>query len=156
MTVMSPLYPRTSADVRDRVQPLPADGSLPGLSDWRWIHTPGHAAGHISLFRESDRTLLPGDAFCTTKQESFLAVMSQRPEMHGPPAYYTSDWNEARDSVQRLAALHPAVIAPSHGQPVAGEEAATALERLAANFDEIAIPEHGKYASKARASHGTA
>src|SRR5689334_1355971 len=31
MAVMSPLYPRTSADLGGRVQPLPADGSVPTL-----------------------------------------------------------------------------------------------------------------------------
>ena len=35
---------------------------MPG---WRWIHTPGHTAGHVSLYRDSDRTLLAGDAFVT-------------------------------------------------------------------------------------------
>ncbi len=85
MAVMSPLYPRTSADLSNRVQPLPADGAVPTLPNWRWIHTPGHAPGHISLYREEDKVLLPGDAFCTTKQESFLAVAKQKPELHGPP-----------------------------------------------------------------------
>ena len=42
---------------------------MPG---WRWVHTPGHTAGHVSLFRDADRTLIAGDAFVTTKQESAL------------------------------------------------------------------------------------
>ena len=65
MAVMSPIYPRTSADLTGRVQPMPVDGSVPNLPGWRWIHTPGHAPGHISLYQEEDRVLLPGDAFCT-------------------------------------------------------------------------------------------
>ncbi len=98
MAVMSPLYPRTSADIRGRVQALPADGSVPTMPGWRWLHTPGHAPGHISLFREADRVLLPGDAFCTTDQSSFLAVAQQKPELNGPPAYYTPDWDVRRES----------------------------------------------------------
>ncbi|MDQ2712543.1 MAG: MBL fold metallo-hydrolase [Acidobacteriota bacterium] len=115
MAVMSPLFPRTSADIRTWVQPLPADGSVPTLPGWRWIHTPGHAPGHVSLFREQDIVLLPGDAFCTTNQSSFLAVANQTPELNGPPAYYTPDWEAARNSVQALAALRPRTIAPGHG-----------------------------------------
>ncbi len=149
MAVLSPLYPRTSADIREHVRALPADGSIPGLPKWHWIHTPGHAPGHISLFRESDRVLLPGDAFCTTDQNSFLAVARQKPELNGPPAYYTPDWDAARDSVRKLAALRPLTIAPGHGAPISGEQVADQLEELARNFDQIARPEHGVYARPA-------
>ena len=62
------------------------------MQGWRWIFTPGHSPGHISLFRDSDRTLIVGDAFVTTKQESLMSVMTQRMEMHGPPMYFTPDW----------------------------------------------------------------
>lgn len=149
MAVMSPIYPRTSADLSGIVHALPADGSVPNLPGWRWLHTPGHAPGHISLFREEDRVLLPGDAFCTTKQESFLAVAKQSPELHGPPAYYTTDWDAARESVRTLAALRPLTIAPHHGLAMCGEEVPNQLSRLATDFDRIALPEHGKYVRRA-------
>ena len=148
MAVMSPLYPRTSADLSGRVKPLPADGAVPSLANWRWMHTPGHAPGHVSLYRAEDKVLLPGDAFCTTKQESFLAVAKQRPELHGPPSYYTPDWEAARTSVLELAKLCPRTIAPSHGLPMCGDEVADQLQRLAMNFDHIAVPDHGKYVQK--------
>ncbi|MBL8211902.1 MAG: hypothetical protein JNK87_14385 [Bryobacterales bacterium] len=35
--------------------------------------------------RPDDSTLIVGDAFCTTKQEAFLAVATQKPELYGPP-----------------------------------------------------------------------
>ena len=152
MAIMSPLYPRTSANLQGRVRELPSDGSVPTLPGWRWIHTPGHAPGHVALFREADRVLLPGDAFCTTNQNSFLAVATQSPELNGPPAYYTPDWDAARDSVRRLAALRPFTIAPGHGQPISGPYVASQLDTLAADFDRIARPEHGKYATGSRAS----
>jgi glyoxylase-like metal-dependent hydrolase (beta-lactamase superfamily II) len=147
MAVMSPLYPRGPIDIGDRVMALPADESVPGMPGWRWVPTPGHSTGHVSLFRDDDGTLIVGDAFCTTKQESFLAVATQRPELHGPPAYYTPDWEAARESVQRLAALKPNSIAPGHGQALAGPDAAADLSYLAANFDRIARPDSGRYAS---------
>jgi glyoxylase-like metal-dependent hydrolase (beta-lactamase superfamily II) len=145
MARMAALYPRQPIDLSGRVQPLPTDGSIPVLPGWRSVHTPGHTAGHVALFRDIDRTLIVGDAFCTTKQESFFAVATQKPELHGPPAYFTTDWDAARDSVRRLAVLDPAFIAPSHGQPMSGEATARALRELAARFDEVARPEHGRY-----------
>jgi glyoxylase-like metal-dependent hydrolase (beta-lactamase superfamily II) len=148
MARMSVLYPRGPIDLGASAHELPADGSIPGLSDWRWIHTPGHTAGHISLFRDADRALIAGDAFCTTKQESFFAVATQRPEMHGPPAYFTTDWDAARGSVERLAALRPLFIAPGHGQPIAGEAAAGSLSELAERFDDVARPAHGRYVDR--------
>ncbi|MGA8025892.1 MAG: MBL fold metallo-hydrolase [Bryobacteraceae bacterium] len=149
MAAMSPLYPRTSVDLSGRVQPLPPDGSVPTLPGWQYIHTPGHAPGHISLYRAKDKVLLPGDAFCTAKQESFIAVAKQTPELHGPPSYYTPDWDSARASVQKLAALSPHTIAPGHGLPISGDEVSAQLRNLSDNFDEIAMPEHGKYVDKA-------
>lgn len=149
MAVLSPLYPRTSADLSGKVQALPADGSVPTLPGWRWIHTPGHADGHVSLFREQDRVLIVGDAFCTTDNNSLLAVAQQKPELTGPPAYYTPDWDAARESVAKLAALRPLTLAPGHGLPMSGDQIAGQLEELAANFDRIARPEHGKYVHRA-------
>jgi glyoxylase-like metal-dependent hydrolase (beta-lactamase superfamily II) len=145
MARMATLYPREPIDLTERVRELPADGSIPTLSGWRWIHTPGHTAGHVSLFRDADRALIVGDAFCTTKQESFFSVATQKPELHGPPAYFTTDWDAARESVRRLAGLQPAFVAAAHGRPMAGEETLRALEALASRFDEIARPENGRY-----------
>ena len=145
MARMASLYPRGPINLGDRVRPLPIDGSIPTLPDWRWVHTPGHTAGHVALFRDTDRALIVGDAFCTTKQESFFAVATQKPELHGPPAYFTTDWDAARDSVRRLAALEPAFIAPGHGQPMAGVQALQSLTELSQRFDEVARPEHGRY-----------
>ena len=153
MAIMSPLYPRTSVDLTDRVLPLPADGSVATLPGWNYIHTPGHAPGHISLFRSADKTLIVGDAFCTSKAESFMgAVASQKPELHGPPAYYTPDWDSARQSVEELAALSPVTVAPGHGRPISGNELPNQLSLLARDFDRIAVPQHGKYAQKAATS----
>ncbi len=145
MAVMSPLFPRSSADLSGRVQALPSDYSVPTLPGWRYLPTPGHAPGHVSLFRKEDRLLLPGDAFCTTKQESFLAVAHQTPELTGPPSYYTPDWDSARRSVQQLAELRPLTIAPGHGLPISGDQVAGQLAHLAADFDRLAVPEHGRY-----------
>ncbi len=149
MTLLSPLYPKGPIDLGKRLVSLPmaagGPADLPELPGWEVVHTPGHTPGHVSFFRTADRMLLVGDAFCTTKPESFFEVAGvQQPELHGPPAYFTSDWNAARRSVEHLATLQPAVLAPGHGKPLAGYEVASALERLARDFDVVAVPENRK------------
>lgn len=146
MALLSRLYPRGPINVGARLEILPTDGSIPGAPDWRWLHTPGHTAGHVSLFREADRTLIAGDAVVTTKQESLLAVATQRREIHGPPAYFTTDWRSARESVGRLAALEPEVLATGHGEPLSGPDMRRDLRALAARFDELEVPAFGRYA----------
>lgn len=144
MATLSRFFPRGPFDVHERLQPLNADGSVPFMPDWRWIHTPGHTPGHVSLWRESDRSLIAGDAFITTRQESAFAVALQMPEIHGPPAYYTFDWDSAWASVQRLAALEPELVVTGHGPAMRGLEMREALHTLADNFERIAIPaKHG-------------
>jgi glyoxylase-like metal-dependent hydrolase (beta-lactamase superfamily II) len=148
MAVLSRAYPRGPIDLGGRVHELPSDGSVPDAPDWRWIHTPGHTPGHVALFRTSDRTLLAADALTTTKQESIAAVLTQRRELHGPPAYYTQDWDRARDSVRTLAALMPELIVSGHGQPCEGRDVQDELQTLARDFDRLERPAFGRYAKQ--------
>lgn len=146
MSLLSPLYPRHPVDLGVRLRALPRN-SLAELPGWQILQTPGHTPGHVSFFRAADRTLLVGDAFCTTKPESFFeAALAQQPELHGPPAYFTSDWNSARRSIQQLAELDPDVVVPGHGKPLSGSNVSEALRTLAANFDEIAVPLNKQHA----------
>jgi glyoxylase-like metal-dependent hydrolase (beta-lactamase superfamily II) len=131
--------------VGDTGRLLPQDYSVPFLSEWRWIHTPGHTPGHISLFRESDRTLIAGDAFVAVKQESLYKVYMQDLEISGPPRYLTTDWIAAGESVRKLEALKPATAVTGHGVPVGGDTLSDGLGKLARDFDRIAVPRHGKY-----------
>lgn len=153
MATLSPLFPRGPIDVGERLYALPEDGSVPGMRGWRWIATPGHTDGHISLWRESDRTLLSGDAVITTRQESAYAVATQAAEMHGPPAYFTPDWHAAAQSAKRLAALDPDRLVPGHGHAFEGAEMRAALHRLADEFVEVAVPKHGRYVTGERGAH---
>ena len=145
MATMSRFYPRKPINLGESVMALPADGTIPGIGEWRWIHTPGHAPGHVSLFRDYDRALVAGDAFVTTKQESLSAVLTQRPEVHGPPAYYTMDWRAAESSVDELAALEPGVAVTGHGVAMRGARLERGLRDLAAHFAETAVPRRGRY-----------
>jgi glyoxylase-like metal-dependent hydrolase (beta-lactamase superfamily II) len=145
MAALAPFYPTDPVDVSERLRALPGSGEIPEMPGWQWVHTPGHSVGHISLWRPRDRLLIAGDAIVTTGQESAYAVALQRPEMHGPPAYFTIDWSAAKTSVERLAALDPDVIITGHGQPMQGPQMKEALRRLAAEFDAIAVPRRGRY-----------
>ncbi len=148
MAWMSWAYPRRPIDLGRRIRPLPADGSIPEMPGWRWIHTPGHTPGHISLFRDSDRTLIAGDAFTTTKAESMFAELRDRPvEIHGPPSYFTSDWQAAGASVRRLSMLEPSAAITGHGAPMSGDALLDGLRRLARDFDRAAVPREGRYAA---------
>jgi glyoxylase-like metal-dependent hydrolase (beta-lactamase superfamily II) len=140
MAALSPLFPTKPINVGSRLYELPSDHSVPYLLGWQWIHTPGHTPGHISLWRPTDRALLAGDAFITTRQESVYCAVTQAPEMHGPPMYFTPDWESAKTSVQNLAALRPDIVITGHGAAMQGATMRKALEELAERFDEVAVP----------------
>lgn len=145
MSRLSRFYPTKPVDVSGCLMPLPANGEVPDLPGWRWLHTPGHSPGHVSFWRETDRTLIVGDAFVTTHAESAYATATQEPEVHGPPAYFTVNWEEARQSVRDLAALEPALVVSGHGRAMGGPLMQAALHDLARDFDTIARPPHGRY-----------
>jgi len=142
---LSPMFPNHGINISDYVHVLPADGTIPNMPNWKWVHTPGHTPGHISLFREHDRVLIAGDAFVTVKQESLYKVMTQTQEISGPPKYYTTDWEAAFESVKKLEALKPQVVVTGHGLPMGGEELAESLWYLVEHFDEIGRPKSGRY-----------
>jgi len=91
MASMSWMYPKGPININNRLLMLDDNGNVPYLSDWKFIHTPGHSAGHISLWREKDRVLIAGDAFVTTKAESAIAVFNDKKKISGPPKYFTVD-----------------------------------------------------------------
>jgi glyoxylase-like metal-dependent hydrolase (beta-lactamase superfamily II) len=76
------------------------------------LDTPGHSPGHISLWRESDRTLVCGDVFVNMNLVTTAAGLRQ------PPKLFTVDPPRNRDSARRLAELEPALALFGHGQPL--------------------------------------
>lgn len=145
MALSSPLYPRRPAKLPTAVLPLPTDGLVPELPEWRWIPTPGHSPGHVSFWRAADRVLISGDALVSTRQESASAVWTQRIEVRPPPAYFTPDWHAAHESLLRLRALNPAILASGHGQPLTGDAWLRDFDRLLADFPERGLPRQGRY-----------
>jgi glyoxylase-like metal-dependent hydrolase (beta-lactamase superfamily II) len=153
-SLTSRFFSRGAVDVSPWLRTLPADGAVPGMPGWRWLHTPGHTAGHVSLWRPDDKTLIAGDAFITTKQESAYAVAMQPPELHGPPVYFAPDWENAGESVRRLSALAPELVLTGHGRPLQGHRMREALAALARDFERVAVPQPEHYAEAEERQHG--
>ena len=147
MSLMSWAFPLDPINLnRGQLISLPEDGKIPVLPEWRFLHTPGHAPGHISLFREKDRVLIAGDAVVTTKAESAVcSLVPGKADVYGPPKYLTYNWKSAAESVRKLAALDPLVIASGHGNSMRGPEVQERLRNLAEHFDKLAKPAHGRY-----------
>jgi glyoxylase-like metal-dependent hydrolase (beta-lactamase superfamily II) len=114
------------------------------MQGWKWVHSPGHTPGHISLYRELDGVLIVGDAFVTVKQESLYRVVFQTKEISGPPRYFTMDWEAAKESVATLSKLNPKVAVTGHGEAMAGQELEGSLRKLVEHFDEVALPANRK------------
>jgi len=145
MARLAPAMPEAGVDLGERVLALPASGRVPQAPDWRWIHTPGHSPGHVSLFRAFDRVLLAGDAVTTTDQGSVYASLAQPRLLAGPPAYFTIDWDKAERSVATLASLRPAILAAGHGDPITNDTLTADFAALARDFNQRARPTHGRY-----------
>lgn len=137
---MSPSFPHTAIDLKNHIYPLPEDGTIPYMPEWRYVNTPGHTVGHISLFREKDRTLIVGDAFSSTKQESLTSVIAQSKTISGPPKYLTEDFKLAKESINKLKTLKPKLAITSHGAPLRGQPLTQYLQDLMKNYDELVTP----------------
>lgn len=148
MAALAFLYPTSPIDISEHVQKLPDNNSIPGFPDWKYIHTPGHTPGHISLYNEKEKVLIAGDAFVTTKAESAICALSGARHLSGPPKYLTPNWAQAKVSVMKLAALDPEIVTTGHGKPMQGEEMRMELNNLSRHFDRLAVPEHGRYVNE--------
>ncbi|MEO6237761.1 MAG: MBL fold metallo-hydrolase [Vicinamibacterales bacterium] len=140
IATMARAFSRRGRTLRAPVFALSGD-SIPGVSDWRWIHTPGHTPGHVSVYRGSDGTLLAGDALVTMDMDSWMEQLRRTPQPANPPAPLTTDWQSARRSVEAIALLRPQAVGAGHGVPIAGAGVADALEVFARTF----TPPEGRY-----------
>ena len=142
MAMLTRAFPSALVDLGSRVEGFPGAGVVPGLPGWEWLPTPGHSPGHVSFFRAEDRTLLAGDALTTINMDSLVKMVGGKPEISPPPPPITCDWNAARASVERLAALAPLALGCGHGIPLSGPSLAGNLRRFA---DHFTPPAQGRY-----------
>jgi hydroxyacylglutathione hydrolase len=80
------------------------------------LDVPGHSAGHVAYWRDSDRTLICGDVF--TNIDTITGV----PGLHAPKTFFTPDPERNRESMRRLAALEPKLVCFGHGRPLRDPE----------------------------------
>ena len=96
------------------------------VAGFRVIHAPGHAAGEVIYFRDSDRVAVCGDVIRNISYATGLAGVAE------PPDIFTVDPAENRRSIRKLLELEPSVACPGHGPPLTD---LGALEKLVAGFD---------------------
>jgi glyoxylase-like metal-dependent hydrolase (beta-lactamase superfamily II) len=132
-TRIARFFPTSTVNLGTRVSSLEPKRPIPGLPGWELVETPGHTPGHVAFFRRSDRVLLAGDAVTTMNLDSFWDTVARRKRVCRPPVPATSNWKNARRSVELLASLRPSLIAAGHGLPIM-RDAAEQLSHLAANF----------------------
>ena len=137
---MARFMPSRTVNVGRSLEELGANLPELGLDDWSAHFTPGHTPGHLAFYRKSDGVLLAGDAVTTMNVDNLLDMLVKKQEVCRPPAPATTDWEQARRSVQLLAGLKPKLIAAGHGKPIAN--ATDELQRLA---DHFPVPKHGRY-----------
>lgn len=142
----SRFMPSGAVDLGEHLHPLPDDGTVPHLPSWKWIYTPGHSPGHISLWREHDATLIVGDALATADFDSTWGAITKKQQLAYGGSPFVYDWQKSRDSVQSLAQLKPFVLACGHGTPMSGPELALQFDNYARGFEP---PPHGRYVSVA-------
>ncbi len=89
------------------------------------LETPGHSPGHVSYWREADRTLLCGDVMWGYNPFRLSGPMRE------PFRSFSPDAELNRASARRLAALEPALVCFGHGKPLRDPAAfAAAIAKL--------------------------
>lgn len=107
---MAQLFAKTMTGPAHRV-----DRALKGgdeVASFKVIDVPGHSAGHVAFWRESDRVLVLGDVLNSADVYTLI------PGLREPRSYFTPDPAENRRSARKLALLEPKLVLFGHGPPV--------------------------------------
>lgn len=82
------------------------------VAGFQVLDAPGHSAGHIALWRESDRVLVIGDVL------NNMDTMTALPGLRLPKDFFTPDPAENRRSARRFADFEPSLVLFGHGAPL--------------------------------------
>src|ERR1700710_58728 len=99
------------------------------VAGFKVLHFPGHAAGLIGLWRESDRVALVSDTVYLVDSGRLKPLPEG--EASVPHPAWAWDHEQAKASVRKLAALDPRVVGAGHEHPLRGESLRATLERAA-------------------------
>ena len=84
------------------------------VAGFQVLETPGHSAGHVVFWRESDRVLIAGDVVNT------MHPFTMKRGVREPLDAFTPDKAQNRQSIKKIAALEPELLLVGHGPPVRG------------------------------------
>src|SRR5215208_2045033 len=101
--------------IRERQPGHPVDRHLregDEVGSFKVLDVPGHSAGHVAFWRESDGVLILGDVLTNIDQLTGL------PGLHEPKPYLTPDPEQNRRSAKRFAELEPRLVLFGHGAPL--------------------------------------
>ncbi|MGH2904076.1 MAG: MBL fold metallo-hydrolase [Solirubrobacteraceae bacterium] len=116
--VIASAAPRLITSLQERFWVGPPHPAARALSEgdevagFTVLETPGHTPGHLSYWRERDRTLIVGDVLVNMSFNTGLTGL------HEPLAFATPDPARNRASARRLAELRPALACFGHGPPL--------------------------------------
>jgi hydroxyacylglutathione hydrolase len=82
------------------------------VAGFQVFDVPGHSAGHVAFWRESDRVLILGDVLVNMHQ--YFGIPGLREPLPG----LTPDPRRNRQSARKLAALAPELACFGHGSPL--------------------------------------
>jgi hydroxyacylglutathione hydrolase len=82
------------------------------VAGFQVLDTPGHSAGHVSFWRQSDRVLILGDVL------NNMDILTAIPGLREPKRWVTPDPERNRRSIKRLGELEPRLVLFGHGAPL--------------------------------------
>jgi glyoxylase-like metal-dependent hydrolase (beta-lactamase superfamily II) len=82
------------------------------VAGFQVLDVPGHSAGHVAFWRESDRVLILGDVLAN------IDTVTGIPGLHEPRWFFTPDPTRNRRSARRLRPLEPRLVCFGHGAPL--------------------------------------
>ncbi len=85
------------------------------------LDVPGHAPGHIALWRERDGVLIAGDVVNNAN------LVTTRVRLSEPPASFTADVPQNQASIKKIARLRPKLVCVGHGPVLRDTAQLTAL-----------------------------
>jgi hydroxyacylglutathione hydrolase len=100
-------FSRTMTGPGRRVDRILREGDE--VAGFRVIDVPGHSAGHVAFYRESDRVLVVGDVL------NGADPLTGLPGLREPKPYFTPDPAQNRRSAKKLAPLEPSLVLFGHG-----------------------------------------
>jgi hydroxyacylglutathione hydrolase len=107
---MAQFFARTMSGPGHRVDRRLHEGDE--VAGFKVLDVPGHSAGHVAYWRESDGVLVLGDVL------NNMDVVTAIPGLTVPKDYLTPDPAENRRSARKLAPLEPKLVLFGHGAPL--------------------------------------